>query len=273
MDKGAFIKIGEVRIKLSNIKNYGISEKQTANKSPIGEYRRKIWLCDNVRKTFNPEWETETSFNTQYVPCFGGDRKSFLVIDDYPAWEQFIDIKALKNEYMKVKAIAVQRDEKEKLRNKKKNSFTAIFKNLLKDTGKIGEVLSEQEAVVPFYYETDKVHAGESEMDLRGPAGLVSTKGKLYFDGDTLRCEGSPFNGLRMEVERAKVCSQHRVFGEMDELIGNGELQRVDYGLTQEASTTRYLYVTTYQNDNFQFTEDQCDIDDILRRLDESLSI
>lgn len=285
MDRGAFIKIGNTRIKLNNIKDYGIHEESRVDYRPIGEWHRKIWFSDCAKgRTFTPQWEKcectapekcgycQNKCAFYDYPFYNCDRmlEEFLEIDD-GEWREFIDCEALHEEYLKVKEAAVREGEQKQRHNRENNRFTAVFINLFGTFGMIEETLSQQEAVVPFTIE--------------GSCEFVNTKGRLYYDGSILRCIGSPFKGAKVEtetdsnggkVERELVCSRDREYDDESTLIDSGELKRVDYENTMQPKKVvikRYLYITTYQNDNYQFSETEYDIDKLLEKLDDNLTI
>lgn len=281
MDKNAFIKIENNRIKLSNIKSYGISKKHffpnyfVEDESPIGECRRKIWFTDHImKKTVKPEWQIMDFFDETFIFDFH-EFHEFMNIDDSDEWKNYIDMDVLQDEYNKVKEIAVQKGKEKKKKNKKKNRFTSIFKNAFGTFGDIDEELSSQEAVIPFF---------DDDLD------LINTKGKLYYDGKNLRCIGSPFRGAKLIThsgdydssyaqEQKMMCTQYRLYDKESDLIKSGELKKIYYPKkdteqnAEEIITSRYLYITTYQNDNYKFFEDTCDIDEVLKKLDDALSI
>lgn len=278
--QNAFIKIGETRIKLTNIKNYGISEEkhevmQQHKQRVCGEYRRKIWLSDYAhRLTFSPKWKEFTDYIVIDLdtidPYIEG---SFL--SDQHEWKG-INIENLKAEYKNVKSATVQK-AKEKIKSDlKKNIFSGFVKNLVNDDDKIKAELSEYEAVV-------KV------TDFDNIPDVMLTKGKLYFDGCMLRCEGSPFhdrretNNPKTNQIKIEYCDQDRILEDTNELLKSGELIKIEYDEAKEAEymivekpmtvKTRYLYITTYQNDNFTFKEGTYNVDAILKKLDDNLTV
>ena len=285
--KNVFIKVGDTRIKLNNIKNYGISETRHKSSEPIGEYRRKIWLTDSIiNRTCNPTWEEVDAFRVER----SYKEHETLDIDDTDTWRKYIDIDALRTEYERVKSIAVQKGNEEKQKIKQKNRFTGFFKNILGDFGKIDEELSQQEVVIKI--DEDGIIPDSiieiSENDSAVFYCDLFTKGKLYYDGNVLRCEGSPFDGVRTRIEsfqddsvvgpRTDVikekCSQNRIYSNEKDLTESGELSKINYKVPRQKEVViRYLYITTYQNENFRFTEDTCDIDAILKKLDDNLTV
>ena len=265
--KNLFIKIGDTRIKLNNIKNYGVSETHHKLFVPIGEYRRKIWLSDyTIKRTCKSDllWkEGDGLFVVVDGDCGITSDKSdeTLYLNETYIGEEYIDMAALHTEYVRVKAIAVQKGNKEK---EKANFLDRLFADF-GQFRQIEEELSQQELIIKF-----------DEDGLR-PSHDLFTKGKLYYDGKVLRCEGSPIRGIRVIEGSGKreSCYKDRIFSTEKDLIESGELSKISYKEVpkQEDVVNRYLYITTYQNDNFQFTEDKCDIDAILKKLDDNLEV
>lgn len=293
MGRNEFIKIGDTRIKLSNIKHYGISEKRKVVDCIVGEYRRTIWFSDFAKKSYHPIWDDMTQSEKYDLFRFDGRFKEFEDIDDSCMWKNYIDIDALKIEYEKVKAVAVQMGEKEKQSNKERNKFTGFFKNVFGSFGKIDEERSEQEVTVSFYRDDDFL-SDTTDIVVDGIGynrRVIFTKGKLYFNGEILRCDGSPFKGARIvketkqevegddrysDSERKQICSQDRIYAEEAELINSGELTKIYYDVAKdnpEVVVRRYLEITTYQNEKFTFEQDECNIDNILKKLDDNFTL
>ena len=111
---------------------------------------------------------------------------------------------------------------------------------------------------------------------------MVLQKCLTNTDGNVLRCEGSPFRGERKRSTGSgyenficENCSQDRIYQSEKDLIESGELSKISYEVPKQKEKEviiRSLFIKTYQNDNFYFTEYECDIDAILKKLDDDLA-
>jgi len=291
MEKATFIKINNTRIKLSNIKNYGISERDNVTlehyKIPYKDtgiiYKRRIWFSDYImKKTVFPVWEDISQYD------YENNNKKYKDIEFMGALNlNWGDIKPLiplfrisKSDLYEEHSGASQESLDEELsdirgkyalkyaeRQRNKGLLAKIF---VSDNSKISEELSSQFVI----------WIGDN------PPECFFTKGKLYYDGVDIRCEGSPFRIFKAtKGENGRetgwyVGTQPRVTADERELIVSGEVTRVNYNVdrirneVKEIKTKeRYLYVTTYQKDNFIFVECDCDIDDVIKKLDDNLAI
>jgi len=234
MDTKSFIKIGDTRIKLSNIKNFGISGRIRTSTKDIGDYcfHRKIWLKKSS--------------------MVGG---LFIHRDD--EWNKYVDLDSLIKEYKDVKS-------------------TASLKK--------GEILSEQVAVI------------------NSNADIAYTKGRLYFNGKFFHCEGTPYTStesldsedplnfdkfydsryqfIESYSADGKSYDKYTVFhprslADMNHLVSSDELAVIKFEpkkIIEKTDDDRYLYITTYQNDNFQFYAKDYGIDSFLQELDNNLT-
>jgi len=274
-----FITIGQQRIKRSNIKEYYIgldmrqflrdnSDKPTKHLTCV--YRRKIWFTDYImEKAYKPNLAT-SKLNL--------DSKSFEKFDDSSAWDKYINFVDLKKEYEKVK-----RDY-----NRKINEVLANQEAVLEEYKVYYSGIKEWSRYAETYYPALDRWSSGTEW---GFNHVFLTRGRLYFDGTVLRCEGSPFSVIlryEKDILYDQMCpiwsSEDRKYyikGNMhndllllyneEEAIKSTELTKItydekDYEKELEAlekrkpEEKRCLYVTTYQNEQFKFREDTYDI-------------
>ena len=260
-----FITIGGTRIRISNIKNYGISGKEESYIYSMIDYdfRRKIWFVHDgslstgakigigigigaaaiglltyavLSTKDNSDYD---DYNDLYSPHSSSNDDKIRHVTVYPhdeAWDNYIDMNKLKDEYNVLK--------------KQKGNQRKMFKK--------NGVLSKQEAIVKGTTGRNLQEKTWKELS----SNIAYTRGRLCFDGKILRCEGSPYiiDGVYIS----------RIHGTTAALIETGELREIKREeITDTVSEyNRYLYVATFQKDNFTFSINEYDVYAILNELD-----
>lgn len=275
--KNEFIKIGSKRIKIKDIKSYEPIKKRHKLKSskPLREYHRKIWLSDvKIKEIYNSLMHENILVHTAEVFQGGiilGDVnvktihvESIDGIDDIDNWEKYIDVKALRTEYGKIKSIALQKS-KEGTQSYVSGFFSK--RSIKVPSSQIKEELSEHEAIIKIY----------ENKNFSSKDHVIFTEGRLYFDGKMLRCKGSPLSGKCSPSKDSKedwgffiesTWNMERRCISEKELLESKELIRIDHEIPRpQVITTRYLEIKTYQNDVYEISENECDIDACLKEL------